>query len=163
MEVEPCPCGSGQSYADCCQPYIKGDKDAPTAEALMRSRYSAHVKAEIDYICRTVHESQRKNCNPKEIASWCRKSDWQSLEIIETQQGGPDDQTGTVEFAARYRQKEKLVNHHEIAEFKKEDGRWTFVDGKPAKMQTVVRGPKTGRNEPCPCGSGKKFKKCCGA
>ena len=161
--METCPCGSGQSYADCCQPLIKGDQQARSAEALMRSRYSAHVKSEIDYIQNTTHSSQRAQVDRKRLETWTRRSEWLGLEIVSAE-GGPEDTEGTVEFIARYREKEKRVNHHEIATFVQEDGTWYFKDGNPPQTETFVRqGPKVGRNDPCPCGSGKKYKKCCAA
>lgn len=159
-----CPCGSEQPYRACCQPLIQGDQAAPTAEALMRSRYSAHVKSEIDYIQKTIHSSQREDFNRDESAAWSKRSEWVSLEILATENGGPDDDTGVVEFVARYRDKGKLCRHHEVAEFVKEEQRWFFKDGRaPDPVQTVRKGPKVGRNQPCPCGSGKKHKKCCSA
>jgi SEC-C motif domain protein len=162
-QMETCPCCSGLNYTDCCEPFIRGEKDAPTAEALMRSRYSAHVKVELDYIKQSTHSSERKKTNPQATASWCKKSEWQSLEILSTRDGGPEDQTGTVEFVARYRHKGNAVRYHEVAEFAREDGRWYFVNGETPKQEPVVQGPKVGRNNPCPCGSGKKYKKCCAA
>lgn len=161
--MENCPCGSGNDYMQCCRPYIQGTQDAPTAEALMRSRYSAYVASEIDYIYQTTHRSQRSKFNREESLAWARKADWKSLEILGTESGGPGDQSGTVEFVALYNEKGKAVRHHEIAEFTKEDGRWYFVDGHaPKPVQSIRQGPKIGRNDPCPCGSGRKFKKCCG-
>jgi SEC-C motif domain protein len=162
--MEPCPCGSGQSYAECCQPLIQGERQAQSAEALMRSRYSAHVKSEIDYIQDTTQASQRGQVDRKRLASWTRRSEWLGLEIVSTQGGGPEDDTGTVEFIARYRDRDKRINHHEIATFVQEEGKWYFKDGNPPPMETFRRqSPKVGRNDPCPCGSGKKYKKCCGA
>jgi SEC-C motif-containing protein len=159
-----CPCGSNNDYADCCEPLIKGTQSAQTAEGLMRSRYTAHVKSEIDYIYETTLPSQRKNCDRKSIAAWCKKADWQSLEIIEASDGGPDDTKGIIEFVVYYREKGRRIKHHEIAEFEKENDHWYFKDGRaPQQVQAIRQGPKTGRNDPCPCGSGKKYKKCCGA
>jgi SEC-C motif-containing protein len=161
LTMEPCPCGSGRTYDECCEPVIKGDKPAETAEALMRARYSAHVKAEIDFIQNSTHSSQRSQVDRKRLASWIRRSQWLGLEIISAE-GGPDDTAGAVEFVARYREKEKRVNHHEIATFTREDGQWYFQDGKAPQNEQYVRpGPKVGRNDPCPCGSQKKYKKCC--
>ncbi|MEJ2038885.1 MAG: YchJ family protein [Desulfosarcinaceae bacterium] len=160
--MEACPCGSGRDFAECCQPFIQGQTNPETAEALMRSRYSAHVKSEVDYIYETTHPAHKKNCDTKSVAAWCRKAQWQSLEIVQTTGGGPQDASGTVEFIVRYREKEKPVKHHEIAEFERHEDRWYFKDGKAPQQEQVVRqGPKVGRNDPCPCGSGKKYKKCC--
>jgi len=162
--MDLCPCGSGRDYLECCHPFIQGAQTAPSAEALMRTRYCAYVKSEIDYIYETTQSSQRSKFNREESLAWSRKAEWQALEILRTENGGPDDDSGVVEFIARYREKGKSVQHHEIAEFTKEDGRWYFVDGHaPKPSQSIRQGPKIGRNDPCPCGSGKKYKKCCGA
>ena len=161
--MEMCPCGSGNEYMHCCRPYIQGAKNAPTAEALMRSRYSAYVTSEIDYVYQTTHPSQRSKFNHKESLEWSRKAEWKSLEIVRTESGSSEDNTGTVEFVAHYYEKGKPVRHHEIAEFINEDGHWYFMDGHaPKPVQSIRQGPKIGRNDPCPCGSGRKFKKCCG-
>jgi SEC-C motif-containing protein len=160
--MELCPCGSGDVYAGCCEPLIRGERDAETAEALMRSRYSAYAKVEIDYLYQTTHLSQRSKFNHEESAAWSKKAQWISLEVLRTEKGGPDEDAGIVEFVARYREKERLVNHHEIAEFVREEGGWRFKDGhSPKPEQAIRKGPKIGRNDPCPCGSGKKHKKCC--
>jgi SEC-C motif domain protein len=162
--MEFCPCGSEKDYSECCHPLIKGERAAETAEALMRSRYTAHAKKEYDYIFDTTLPAKRQEGDRKETAAWSKKLDWQRLEIREIKQGGPEDSTGTVEFVARYRKNGRAFEHHEIAEFVREDDRWYFKDGQaPQTIQSVRQGPKTGRNDPCPCGSGKKFKKCCGA
>jgi SEC-C motif-containing protein len=85
------------------------------------------------------------------------------LEICSTEQGGVDDNDGLVEFIASYRENGVVRSHHEISRFKREAGRWYYVDGDAPKVETYVKEqPKVGRNDPCPCGSGKKYKKCCG-
>lgn len=160
--MESCPCGSEKNYDECCELLISGKAEAETAELLMRSRYSAYVMDEIDHVFNTTHQDQRGQFNREESEAWARKTDWHSLEICRTEAGGADDETGLVEFIARYRNKGKLAHHHEVAEFRKEDGKWFFYDGHAPIYEQVVReGAKIGRNDPCPCGSGKKFKKCC--
>jgi SEC-C motif-containing protein len=162
--MEPCPCGSGQTYEECCQPLIQGNRQAQTAEELMRARYSAHVKTEIDFIFDTTEAGQRDKVDRKQVINWSKNAQWLGLEILNTEAGGPEDDAGTVEFTAHYREKGKRMEHREIAEFKKSDDRWYFVDGRaPTPVQSIRQGPKIGRNDPCPCGSGKKYKKCCGA
>ncbi len=160
--MEPCPCGSGQTYEACCRPLIEEGEPAQTAEAMMRSRYTAHVKAAVDYVHDTTHPRQRAGVNLEQVLEWSQTSEWLGLEIVDTQAGGPEDEKGSVEFIAHYRQKGKRYDHQEVAEFAKREGRWYFVDGKaPKTVQFVRQGPKVGRNDPCPCGSGKKYKKCC--
>lgn len=161
--MDLCPCGSQKRYAECCEPFIRGTQSAETAEALMRSRYTAYVKNEIDYIFNTTHADQRDKFDRQNSEAWSQKTDWHSLEIRRTEAGGTQDQTGWVEFIARYRTKGKLAQHHEMAEFRKADDQWFFYDGHAPKYEQVIRkGAKIGRNDPCPCGSGKKYKKCCG-
>ncbi len=160
--MEKCPCGLELSYSNCCEPLLKGEREPVSAEALMRSRYSAYVAGNIDYIKDTTHPDKRGDFDMKSTTDWAEKSVWYGLEIVEIQDGKEDDTEGQVEFIAHYMRKEVRHKHHERAEFKKDEGRWFFVDGEPVVPKTVVRqNPKTGRNEPCPCGSGKKYKKCC--
>ncbi|MDX2259303.1 MAG: YchJ family protein [Hyphomicrobiaceae bacterium] len=161
-----CPCGSTSAYAACCGPLIDGTRKPASAEALMRSRYTAYTRQDIDYVGRTLAPESSHDFDPAAARQWAKRSDWMGLEIVRTEKGGADDVTGTVEFIARYRDdKGNAHAHHETATFRKDaDGQWLFVDGWRAKPATVVReAPKVGRNDPCTCGSGKKFKKCCGS
>ena len=161
--MSQCPCGSGQTYDACCGPLIEGKARAETAEALMRSRYTAFTMAAMDYIHDTLSPEGRKDYDPKGTESWARNSDWLGLEIRDTQKGGPEDEEGVVEFCAHFRHKGETHAHVERASFRRdEDGAWIYVDGESPKPEQRVTGPKVGRNDPCPCGSGKKYKKCCG-
>ncbi|HJV66735.1 MAG TPA: YchJ family protein [Geomonas sp.] len=161
--MEQCPCGSGLAYTECCEPIIRGVRPAETAEALMRSRYSAYVKVETDYIFETTHPKHREGYDHAGTKEWAENAEWDSLEIISTKDGGKDDTVGEVEFIARFAEKGKPMVHHERAQFKKEKDAWLFTDGKPAGQgQQPIVSNKIGRNEPCPCGSGQKYKKCCG-
>lgn len=158
---ELCPCGTGREYADCCEPFIKGERLPETAEMLMRSRYSAYAKAEIGYIHDTIHPDHRGDFDEKGARRWAEESRWEGFEIISTIAGGPEDTEGKVEFIARYRDRDVRRTHHELADFRKLDGRWYFTDGvgiRPAPATSL----KVGRNDPCICGSGMKYKKCCG-
>lgn len=156
-----CPCGSKKQYENCCEPYIKGNKVPETAEELMRSRYSAYVVGEVDYILQTNHPDTREGMDREAIKAWSDKSDWQSLNIIETEAGLADDIQGIVEFQAVYKIDNVPQIHHERSIFDKIDGRWYYTN-----MIKIDRDKKeklkVGRNSPCPCGSGKKYKKCCG-
>ena len=161
-DTQTCHCKSGKPFAECCEPYIKGIAKAPTAEALMRSRYSAYVLADVPYLSRTLHPKERSDFDEAGAAKWARESDWQGLEIVRIEQGGADDNRGEVEFKVSYKRHGSSCIHHELAEFRKTDGTWFFYDGKMTSDGPIKREePKIGRNEPCPCGSGKKFKKCC--
>ena len=160
--MKNCPCGSGLAYASCCEPYISGEKNAPTAEAFMRSRYSAYVEHAIDYILSTCTKNKKDEIDPEQTRNWSERSKWLGLKILSTEKGGITDTEGMVEFQALYEVDGISENHHEKANFKKIDGRWLYDEGK-IKPQTAVRTtPKQGRNDPCLCGSGKKYKFCCG-
>jgi SEC-C motif-containing protein len=161
-EMTQCLCGSNQSFETCCEPFLNGAASAPTAEALMRARYSAYVKANIDFIEQTIHPSARKGFDRESARKWAEQSQWQGLEILNVIDGKEEDSEGSVEFIATYSQKDEEVQHHELATFRKEDGAWTFVDGRIVNLPFRRDQPKIGRNDPCPCGSGKKYKKCCG-
>lgn len=158
--MEKCPCSSQKNYIDCCGVFIEKGVPAPTAEALMRSRYTAHVKLAVDYIIDTVHPDNRDKSNRKTIESWAEQADWQRLEVVQTAKGKEEDDVGRVLFKAHYKYKNLLKTHFEDSFFKKEEGRWYFVEGKEPKNSSQ-KSTKIGRNDPCHCGSGKKFKKCC--
>jgi len=161
--MDTCPCGSTIGYEECCGPLIKGERQAATAEQLMRSRYSAYVLKEIGYLRSSLHPDHRSDFNEKTTRAWAERSEWHTLEIRGTVGGGPDDSEGEVEFIATFTDNGTKHEHHETSSFKKESGTWYLVTGKVMPPKQVVRAePKTGRNDPCPCGSGKKFKKCCG-
>ena len=157
-----CPCGSDINFDACCEPIIAGTP-ALTAEALMRSRYSAYVKGNIDHIEKTHGKEVRDDYNRSAAESMANSVKWLSLDIRETTGGGTEDNTGTVEFAATFHQDGEDRMHHERSDFKREQGQWVYTGGQMNPRGEPRRVQKVGRNEPCPCGSGKKFKKCCGA
>ena len=169
MTQEICPCRAlaqdKLAFAACCGPYLAREKRPLTAEALMRSRYSAFAKGDIDYLQDTLSSGQRADFDREETTRWARKSDWLGLEIVETEKGLEDDQTGTVTFTAHFSHDGKKLTHKEKSLFARDpkDGSWQFAGELTIKSEPVVLGPQPGRNDPCPCGSGKKYKKCCGA
>ena len=120
---EVCPCGSGASYARCCGQLHAGAENAATAEALMRSRYSAYVLKLEDYLLATWHASHR----PSELDLAADGSKWLGLEVKSHQQ--QDEMHATVEFVARYRIAGKGHRLHELSRFVREDGRWFYLDG----------------------------------
>lgn len=157
-----CYCGSNLSFDECCKPIIEGKSIAPTAKALMRSRYSAYVLINAQYIIDSNHVSTRGNQSKIEIEAWAKICTWQKLEIISTHEGLENDLKGEVEFKAHFIDiNNKPQIHHEKSVFKKTNDKWFFVTGKvvPAKVNETL---SIDRNAPCPCESGKKFKKCCG-
>ena len=160
-ETNPCPCGSGKEYPACCEYYITGERNAPTAEALMRARYSAYVRTEIEFLCETLHPKHRDDHDEKVTREWSESSEWLGLQVLATEEGTERDEYGTVEFIATYAANGRTTDHHEIARFAKDKGIWYFVEGQVISRPYVRETPKIGRNDPCPCGSGKKCKKCC--
>lgn len=160
--MDACPCGSNKDYALCCRPLIKGEQAAGTAEQLMRSRYSAFVNKEMDYILSSLHPDRRADYDEQSSRAWAENAAWHGIKILKTTAGGPDDTEGQVEFVVSYTENGARQEHHELSAFEKKDGSWYFSTGKTMPKPAVRAAPKIGRNDPCSCGSGKKFKKCCG-
>lgn len=159
-----CACGSGRTRSGCCGPFLDGERPAPTAEALMRSRYCAFVEHRVDYLHETLEPKGRADHDQKATRKWAEQSEWLGLEILSVTGGGESDDAGEVEFLARFRADGQRLEHRELATFARHDGRWCFVNGRPPKPRTFTReGPVVGRNDPCACGSGRKAKKCCAA
>jgi SEC-C motif-containing protein len=125
----------------------------------MRSRYSAYVVRDIAYLLRSWHPSTRPDkIDPVAIPAWYE------LIIIHTEKGQETDNEGVVEFQAAAFSQKSILSLHEVSRFVKENNQWFYVDGEIKDDSHPVEGhePKVGRNSPCPCGSGRKFKKCCG-
>jgi len=156
-----CPCGSAIEFEDCCAPYIAG-APAPSAVALMRSRYSAYALGNKDYLIETLAPECRDEDDEEDVAQTSNMK-WMGLEVRAFSDGGEGDETGSVEFVAKYKIGDKPGIHHERSNFRREDGRWFCLGGEINPKQEQRRVEKVGRNDPCSCGSGKKFKKCCGA
>ena len=126
-----CYCCSGKEFEDCCQPFIIGAMKPSTAEALMRSRYSAYATIAVEYLIKTTHPSVRKFHDAQIIENWAKSSVWQKLEIVSTKEGEAKDKKGIVEFKAYFLDaKQQPQIHHERSNFAKELGKWFFVDGK---------------------------------
>lgn len=146
-EIHDCPCGSGKAYRDCCHPFHNGES-APSPEALMRSRYAAFVTDRPDYLLDTWHQRTRP-----ETLTLENSPEWTSLRILSAVESG---ETGTVCFRAVYRLGRGWGFLEERSQFVREEGRWFYLHGETSEGQL-----KPGRNEPCPCGSGRKYKSCC--
>lgn len=147
-----CPCGSAVEYSLCCQPYLSGTQVAPDPSHLMRSRYSAFVMKDADYLINTWHPNCQAVAFRAEIEAGFARTQWLGLTVFENT-GDKVDNEGYVSFIARFNEAGKTGAIIERSRFLKENGRWYYIDGTR---------PQIGRNDPCPCGSGKKFKKCCG-
>lgn len=171
-----CPCqinpvsdaiGAPLLYQDCCQPYHDGllNKEADgikaeTAKRLMRTRYSAFVLVKPNYIVKTTIPAQQNLLDIKAIENWAKETDWAGLEIV-THTPKLGKRHAQVEFKAYFKTNENLQAHHELSAFVKvidkanNDARWYFLD--PTVSMSVTQ------KQPCICGSGEKFKRCCGA
>jgi len=162
-DTELCPCASGRKYGACCGPILSGAKKALTAEALMRARYSAYATLQVDFLYESSGPQARKEFDRETCLGWAKSAEWTGLEVLESEGGGEGDDTGTVSFEAKYTVQGKECVHREKAQFARVDGEWRFIDGAIEGHTPLHRQePKIGRNDPCPCGSGKKYKKCCG-
>jgi SEC-C motif-containing protein len=164
--MEPCPCGSGRDLSECCQPVIRREREAATAEELMRSRYTAFVLGDVDWIMDSHHPDTVGEVDRDEVEQWSTSSEWLGLRVRSTEGGGPDDDEGVVHFRARYKVQSQQVDHVERARFTRVDGAWRFhsvVEEDAPQLVPVAAASSVGRNDPCPCGSGRKYKKCCGA
>ena len=160
--MSDCACGSGLSFAQCCGPIIDGEP-AATAAALMRSRYTAFVVGNLDHIDRTHAPEVRGDFDRLEAERLVDEVKWLGLELRRVEGGGEGDQTGRVEFTARYSRGGKIFVQHELAGFRRENGVWLYESGELNPKSPPRQVNKVGRNDPCSCGSGQKFKKCCGA
>jgi SEC-C motif domain protein len=173
-----CPCGSPNDFKECCEPFLLGTALPETAEQLMRSRYTAFTKADLDYIKKTLAPESLKDFDAAATKKWAEEAKWKKLKIISTKNGMASDSKGIVEFCAFYEFDGEDIQLHEVSQFRKEkNGQWLFIDGDAhthpgsenveqahKKLETFVRTEaKVGRNDPCTCGSGKKYKKCCAA
>lgn len=158
-----CPCGTESGFDRCCGPLLGGERTAETAEELLRSRYTAFTLHDIDYVERTTHPEGLEDFDRSVARKWATDSEWLGLEVLEVSGGAAEDDEGEIEFVAEFVQDGRNVSHREVAAFARHEGCWRFLDGHHPGMGTFVReAPKVGRNEPCPCGSGGKHKRCCG-
>ena len=159
--MSECPCESGEKFEACCYKYISKAEFATTAEKTMRARYSAFVKSDLDFIRDSFHPDKRSDYSEDEIAKWATESDWKGLTIESVEGGLENDDEGKVEFKARYSLEGIDHIHHELSTFKKLEDTWYFYEGQLFNSTIKRSETKIGRNDPCSCGSGKKFKKCC--
>lgn len=150
---QDCPCKSGLTYQQCCSPFHQGVKYPDTCEQLMRSRFSAFVMQLGDYLLTTYHADYRGDLTPAQLAE--KTVDWKNLQIIASE---TLETTGFVEFKAWFIDNGRLGCHHERSNFVKIEQQWLYCDG---EIYPEQKSGKISRNDPCPCGSGKKHKKCC--
>lgn len=127
MSTDKCPCGSNNDLMKCCGRYLYGSEAAPTAEALMRSRYTAYCRKEVNYLVETTHSTMQNPGDDIKILQWANACQWDGLEIQATRDGKASDKEGYVTFKAFYFQKGQRFCHEENSHFVKEDGKWKFV------------------------------------
>ncbi|WGE89142.1 YchJ family protein [Actinobacillus arthritidis] len=148
-----CPCQSSKPYAECCQPFHLKQAIPTTAEQLMRSRYLAYTLVNIDYIVDTTVPNQQKFLDQNAMKVWGETTQWAGLEIL-AHKPNISKLHSLVEFKALFKTENGIEAHHELSLFVQIHNRWYFVD------PTV---PLPTQKQHCVCGSGKKFKHCCGA
>jgi len=152
-----CPCGSGATYQDCCGKFISGGVVVATPEQLMRSRYTAYTMVDLEYIKQTMRGIVLQGFDEYSAGQWARKANWLSLEIVRVSKYTSN--YGEVEFKAYYEINAKQECLHENSVFHKIAGSWYYVSSKPTLLEEQMA--TLSRNDPCICGSGKKYKKCC--
>ena len=152
LNTEPCPCCSGSSYSNCCQPLHAGDSAANNAEQLMRSRYSAFCLGDSLYLIDTLHPDYRAEGDEAALKRAIQQTHWQGLRVI---QHTPGVDTATVEYIA-FHGGQLIEQLHELSRFARQEGRWFYTDG------DYLAAIKLNRNEACFCGSARKYKKCHG-
>lgn len=147
-----CPCGSGSLLDNCCGRYHRSGC-APDARQLMRSRYSAYVLGLVDYLVATTLPAQQARLDQAAMAAWSAEATWLGLEVEQAEVIGGTPEHAFVTFTARWHDRQGEHSHRERSAFVQVEGRWYFIDS------TVPL--SAGRNDPCPCQSRQKFKKCC--
>ncbi len=157
-----CYCGSSKEKELCCLKFIEGSALPCTPEELMRSRYSAYVLGDGDYLVKTTLKENRYEDDVKLISEHAKNTQWLKLDVLKSSE---NVNSGFVEFKAYFRENNKIDPkgtssffgvqiHHEKSDFLKIDNVWFYDKGELLEASV-------GRNEVCPCGSGKKFKRCC--
>jgi SEC-C motif domain protein len=153
-----CFCCSNKDYQDCCQPFIDSKTLPKTPEQLMRSRYSAFAQKNIDYIFSTMTSLALDSADKQSTVKWLENCTWQKLEVLSATE--PKNNKGEVQFIAHFEENGEAKTIHEHSFFEYINDKWLYVGATHSNHKPITV-DKVGRNEPCPCGSGKKYKKCC--
>jgi SEC-C motif-containing protein len=151
-----CFCKSKLDFSACCEPIIS-KLNAASPEQLMRSRFSAYVLKNYEYILASYASEFRKNLSIENLQESALNTTWLDLQVLDTTDNNTN---GTVEFVATYSVDGEFFEMHELSNFIRQNDKWYYTDG---VMKERNRQLKPNRNDECPCGSGKKFKKCCRA
>lgn len=155
----PCPCGSGRAFGQCCEPLLKQERKAATAEELMRSRFTAHVVRDFRHLHRTYLGTASRpfveDADAEGEVTWTRL-------VVHAPEPESRPDRAFVDFTAYYIEDGAEHPLHEKSEFNRMDGTWFYSRAVRTGPAPAKAAPKVGRNDPCPCGSGKKYKHCCG-
>lgn len=157
-QANNCLCGSDLTYDQCCGQLHSGKTHTTTAKTLMRSRFTAYAMRNGNYLLQTWDTASR----PEAIDFSKETGEWTSLDIISSKKGTEKDSKGIVEFKAYFTQDGEAKVMNEISRFVKKQGHWFYLDGKVKSVGSSSGPVNQGLNAPCACGSGKKFKRCCG-
>lgn len=155
-----CVCGSGLEDGDCCALVLAGEKAPANAEALLRARYVAFCRGDMDFLAATLAPEMMGEFERDAVENSARKVEPQFVEVRRVNDQGD---VAEIEYVAYFRLGGQPYAHHELGRFRCDDGRWLYVDGQVNPKGAPRQVEKVGRNDPCPCGSGQKYKKCCGA
>lgn len=159
-----CACGHSRPYPDCCGRFIEGSEAPKTPEELMRSRYTAFTQGNVPYVMKTMTDTALDDFDPVDFKRWINTVKWTGLTVVEAPPVSEEDFFGSVEFVAGYERSDgETFEIHEKSDFEKIGEEWYYVSGETPKIEPHIREVHVGRNDPCLCGSGKKYKKCCGA
>lgn len=151
-----CPCGG----PCCCAEIISGAGKADTAEHLLRARYTAFVLGKMEFVSATTHPKSRTEELDQANRQWSEESTWHGLQVLKSKPEG--ENVSLVTFEAYFTRHGNQQTHRERSRFERVDGEWFFVSCEPLKNPTFRHAvPPLGRNAPCSCGSGKKYKRCC--
>ncbi len=153
-----CLCDSNITYSECCNRFHTGTEKPQTAELLMRARFTAYAMRNVDFLLSTWDKNKR----PKEIDFSKEPVEWVRLEIINTKKGLSQDNKGIVEFKAFYLLEGEEHVMREVSRFHRKDGKWLYLEGIVHSIAKAHQQPSGNLNALCSCGSGKKFKRCCG-
>ncbi|MFA7610879.1 MAG: YchJ family metal-binding protein [Sulfurimonas sp.] len=142
-----CYCDSNKKFTNCCERFLKSLFKPSTPEELMRSRYSAYVLGDGEYIVKSTVKENRFEDDIALIKEYSKSVEWLGLEVLYAKES-------IVEFKAYYRDKDGIKVQHERSSFVFENEMWLYKEGE-------LFDSKIERNRLCPCKSGKKYKKCC--
>ncbi|PIR23076.1 MAG: hypothetical protein COV44_04965 [Deltaproteobacteria bacterium CG11_big_fil_rev_8_21_14_0_20_45_16] len=131
-----------------------------SAKSLLEKRYECFTKGDVDFILESHHPETKEQIQRQAVEEWSKNSKWHGLKVDSVDE--KSDKT-VIDFTVIYERDFEKRFHREIAEFKKHEGKWFYFDSSFPKPETIRNDQKIGRNDPCTCGSGKKFKKCHGA